>query len=439
MAAPNLGNTNTGATDAGGAWSFSATGFAGLVAGDIIILQILQDGTTAGAVALTGAAGVEDLAGTDNAWTQISGPLTGGAWAVGSATSGHQYLYIGRALTTTPASLTASGTNSTSEDLYARMYEFQNCSTGTTLATVIENATAGTATNGVGTSTTCSDTAVQTLAVDRLACNFGALSDDLMGIAVFTGMTGGTWGNFQVYEEASGTDGTVFAEFATMATAGTIDGGSDTITSIGWGVIGFALIGTTVALGQEHYRFRNDDGDETTATWKVALDTTTSYQLADKFRVRFSMHETAGGDPANFAPTLQYSQNAGTWTNIGAAGADAPIRAVASPNVADNAATTQQISSGTFTAGSFEEATAAAAAIDLGRYGLTEFEWSLEVNAGASSPFAVSDTIQLRVNFMAFYDNTAQFTIASAGGTVSDPTSWINERRTPRRRSMQRW
>lgn len=133
------------------------------------------------------------------------------------------------------------------DDVYYRFYEFQDVSAGTTLATVIENGTAGTTAAERATSTTCNDVGVTTLGADRLACNFGALSDDAMGIAVFAGMTGGTWGDFQSFETATGTDATIFAEFATMASAGTIDGGSDTITSIGWAVIGFALIGTTVA------------------------------------------------------------------------------------------------------------------------------------------------------------------------------------------------
>ncbi len=241
MAAPAFVVASTGLTDAGGAWSFAFNNAPG--DGYFVVVQILQDGTTNGAVTFTGNGGVRDLAGSAGL-TAIPGGNADGSFPIGSAATGRQFLRIGR-IDSGLGAFSVSGGNSTSEDLYARAYYFTFVSSGTTLATVIENGTAGNANNGAATSTTCSDTAVTTLGPDRLACNFGALSDDLMGIAVFTGMTGGTWGDFQVYEEASGTDGTVFAEFATMASAGTIDGGSDTITSIGWGVVGFALIGTT--------------------------------------------------------------------------------------------------------------------------------------------------------------------------------------------------
>jgi len=251
MAAPSFLEAGTGQTDAGGAWALT-TGLS-VADGNVIIFQLLQDGTTNGAVVMDGVnPALANLAGTTSALTLIPGPNADSSWPIGSAATGRQFLWIGRAAGgSTNAGI--SGTNSTSEDLYLRCYEFTNVSTGTTLATVIENGTAGNANNGAATSTTCSDTAVTTLGADRLACNFVGLSDDLMGLAVFTGMTGGTWGNFQIYEEASGTDATVAAEFATMATAGTIDGGSDTITSIGWGVVGFALIGTTVAGPTEYF------------------------------------------------------------------------------------------------------------------------------------------------------------------------------------------
>lgn len=244
MAAPTFRLLSSGATDAGGVWSYTFT-VNPAAAGQCCIVQILQDGTTNGAVTVTGATNIEDLAGTDNQWTQIPGANADGSHPIGSPASGRQFLYIGRSLSTSAP--TISGGNSTSEDLYMRGYEFSSVSTGTTLAEVIENSTAGNATNGAATSTTCSDTAVTTLGSDRLALNFVGLSDDAMGLAVFTGMTGGTWTNFQIYEEASGTDATIAIEMAAMPLVGTIDGGSATITSIGWGVVGFALIGTPPA------------------------------------------------------------------------------------------------------------------------------------------------------------------------------------------------
>ena len=57
-------------------------------------------------------------------------------------------------------------------------------------------------------------------------------------------------------------------------------------------------------LEQTHYRFRNDDGSETTATWAAAEDTPIS--LAKNTPVRLRVEIGATGDPASAAYKLQY-------------------------------------------------------------------------------------------------------------------------------------
>ena len=227
---------SAGATDAGGAWTYTTS--APTAAGNLILVQVLQDGTSANtAITITSATNVENLAGTDNVFTA----LAANGQDVGSAAAGYQYIFIGRALNT--SAIVITGANTGTNDIYVRAYEYSGVSTGTTLATVIEETTAGSFSNGAATSTTCSDTGVTTLGPSRLALNFVALTDDAMGLAAFTGETGGDWVlATPIYEDPTGTDGTLGLMSATMASAGTINGGSDTITSIAWGVIGFALI-----------------------------------------------------------------------------------------------------------------------------------------------------------------------------------------------------
>lgn len=206
MAAPRFVASGLGATDAGGAWSYNPF-VSTYSVGDIVIAQILQDGSTNGAVAVTGATFVENLAGTDNAWTQIVGPNGDGSFPVGGSGEARQFLYIGRALSTSNAP-TISGTNSTSEDLYIRMYFVTDVNTGTTLATVIENGTAGSTVNEVGTSATASDAGVTTLGPDRLPLNFVAINDDnIVEGFPLSGVTGGDWASSTEYAESSGTDG----------------------------------------------------------------------------------------------------------------------------------------------------------------------------------------------------------------------------------------
>ena len=59
-------------------------------------------------------------------------------------------------------------------------------------------------------------------------------------------------------------------------------------------------------LQQKHFRFRNDDGSESTATWKAAEDTDiTGQATAQNFRLRFQIEETTG-KPDEIQPRIQF-------------------------------------------------------------------------------------------------------------------------------------
>ena len=237
MAAPSYVNAGTGATDAGGAWSYTCQ--ASEAAGRVFIVQILQDGGTSGALTSIVGTNIEALNGTDNTWTAIAVNRP-----VGNVSQAYQHLYIGRALSTSAP--TISGANSTSEDVYIRSYQFSGVSTGTTLAAVAENGLS-IIDEGYNTTALAYDIMVVTNGTDRLALNFVAVNDD-NAIAQFSGQTGGTWVEVAEYADSGGTDGAIQMQYATMAAAGTIDGGTASITdSDSWGVVGFALIGTTAS------------------------------------------------------------------------------------------------------------------------------------------------------------------------------------------------
>jgi hypothetical protein len=238
MAAPSFVQAGTGATDAGG--TFSISGAVG-TENNFLICHVLQDGATSGAVGATFGGGSKNLAGTTSAMTYV------GEFAVGSATAAYQHIWVGRCTGGAPQIF---GTNSTSEDVYGRWYEFQDVNTGTAITDVIENGTAGTTVNGPGTSDTAGDVAVVTLGADRLPLQLLAVNDDNITIntstpdSIWTKVGGG-------YADAGGTDGSIslYRLTGSAATAGTY-GGSESMSvtdSDAWGVVGFALIGTTVA------------------------------------------------------------------------------------------------------------------------------------------------------------------------------------------------
>ena len=236
MAAPSFVDASAGAVVTTGSGNVTL-GVASI--GDVVLFQVLQDGSGT-APGITSNAVLSDLAGSGaNTFTTI------GTFDVGAAIA-KQHLLIARAITTASPIWSVTGVG---DDCYIRSYRFSNVNAGSTLAAVIENGTAGSTANGTGLSTSVLDTAVTTLGPDRLALNFVGIDDDATGLAAFAGMTGGTWGlATAIFESATGRDGTIALMTAAMASAGTIDGGSDTITSDNWGVVGFALIGTTSAV-----------------------------------------------------------------------------------------------------------------------------------------------------------------------------------------------
>jgi len=246
MAAPTFVTASAGTTDSTGAWTH--TGAAPSAAGNFYIVHILDDGT-AGGITITSVTNAENLAGTDNVLSLLVDGVFGntGLYAIGSPDAAYQRLYMGRALNT--SAMVITGANASGDDVYVRVYEFTNVATGTTIATVLENGSAGAVQNVAGTSATCADASVETIGTDRLALNFVGINDDASGLAAFTGETGGDWTlATAIYESSTGTDGTIGLMQAAMASAGTIDGGTDTITSLSWGTLGFALIGTTVEI-----------------------------------------------------------------------------------------------------------------------------------------------------------------------------------------------
>ena len=67
-------------------------------------------------------------------------------------------------------------------------------------------------------------------------------------------------------------------------------------------------------LEQAKYRFRNDDGSETTATWKAAQNTAISEGTGTNVRLRFQIQAT--NDPTAKAFKLQYRRSGGNWENV---------------------------------------------------------------------------------------------------------------------------
>jgi hypothetical protein len=106
------------------------------------------------------------------------------------------------------------------------------------------------------------------------------------------------------------------------------------------------------------FRLRNDDGNETAATWVAAQNTNASITEGVTFRLRYLVQETGGvainGTDSDWG--LYFRINAGAYQWLGAESITG-LNFSTSPNVTDVQATTQQLTGGTgsFIAGQVEE------------------------------------------------------------------------------------
>lgn len=199
--------------------------------------------------------------------------------------------------------------------------------------------------------------------------------------------TGTGLGVAEVADEARPTAGAIGTRTATAGTA----------TST-WSAVGLQLPGTgaaTTTLTQTTFRGRNDDGSETTASWKATAGTDWTQDVDTNFRVRFNVNASTAAPTLNTPFVLRYSLNGGTYTAVSAA--STVVRASASPNVTDGAATTEQLAgTGTFNAGTIDEVDGSAlgftGAVATGQD--TEVEYSAQIR---SADVVNNDTVNLRV------------------------------------------
>ncbi len=105
------------------------------------------------------------------------------------------------------------------------------------------------------------------------------------------------------------------------------------------------LMHTVASLDQAHFRFRNDDGSETEATWVDNEDTNASLNVDTNYRIRFTVDDTANGVESNVTFRLQcnnITQGTG-WLDVDGSSSSLHIRSVDSPHYADADNTTSQL------------------------------------------------------------------------------------------------
>jgi hypothetical protein len=163
---------------------------------------------------------------------------------------------------------------------------------------------------------------------------------------------------------------------------------------------------------QISFRLRNDDGNETTATWKANQDTNATIRPGGKFRARFRIDETAGNAWTSVTWNLRYSLNGGAYTAVSAT---TPVQFAASSNFADGDDTTTQLTggTGTFVTNNNGMKETTGGAVNSGTGGqLFETEWALTIDA---AQVANANTLGLRIyngtSAIATYTQTPTITV----------------------------
>lgn len=171
---------------------------------------------------------------------------------------------------------------------------------------------------------------------------------------------------------------------------------------------------------QKSFRFRNDDGSETTATWKAAANTNVTLAIDTRFRLRFVIQLDSGAATVPIAPRLQYRIDAGGWTDVGFDTELVDVRYFDSANVADGDPTTQQLGAGTFDSGKVTE-TPLGLPSTITLTHESEFEYSVDLfNRADSGSLANGQVLDFRLKDdagipFATYTVTPSVTLGSAG------------------------
>lgn len=166
---------------------------------------------------------------------------------------------------------------------------------------------------------------------------------------------------------------------------------------------------------QTAYLFRTDNGDEAgcVAAQLAGLNMSPGgLQRNTNYRVRFGFSNFGSASP--ISTKLQVNRNSAGWVD---ASATAPVKTISSSFVADGVATTQQITSGTFTAGEVEasDSNTLVTQFNFGSGTTSEVEFCFQINSTYAN---VGDTIQLRLANMGTYSQVPSLLLAATPPSV---------------------
>ena len=168
------------------------------------------------------------------------------------------------------------------------------------------------------------------------------------------------------------------------------------------------------------FQYRDDDGSETAATDRQAVNTNDTLELDTNYRMRIGVQGTHTGGSGSFdlTPAFQYNVDGLGWNNITTTSAN--VRAFASglPHFTDDDATTEQLlQSQTFVAGHMDD-DGSTTLVNLSETEESEFEICFQLR---SADLSGGESVEIRIVdsgvALNTYTATPSITVASAGAT----------------------
>ncbi len=209
-----------------------------------------------------------------------------------------------------------------------------------------------------------------------------------------------------------------------------------TAISDDWCVAAIAIGEHDGILEQTSYRWRNDDGSESAATWRQAVNTPDTITLDTPIRLRVAWQQTySGADPPSQKWLLQYRRDPGTgfqpWTDVDWNFDTTEVIDSASANITSGQTTTRQIwaSATGFIQGSIMD-TETELTTDQNGATTASFttEWEFSLVVPAANGAVVGDVLEFRMVFNPTgassriqydsYVQTPSITIAAAGAAA---------------------
>jgi len=187
-------------------------------------------------------------------------------------------------------------------------------------------------------------------------------------------------------------------------------------------VLSAVLCAATATAGpyvvQEHYRWRNDDGNESGATWKQNEDVPhTDHVGPANIRLRLCIANTAAGyfpDANGWNYRLSYSTNAGgPYAAVPVTATTQPFEMTATANYTDGDSASQQITgSGTWTAGVVvEDPSNDSGLFDLAGGEFSNFEYCFQATTNAVGGVTYYFRLRNGAGDLDAYDQTAALTV----------------------------